>query len=118
VQNNFRLGRRRSQRVSLRMPVVVSEPQADPRQSLERAHTLSVSRHGGLLALSASVNWGQSLLLTNPFSRVSQECRVVYVGRNHEDKRQVGVEFLGTVSNFWNISFPSAGPVPEAPAVS
>jgi hypothetical protein len=92
------------------MPVVVHEPAADPRQPLERAHTLSVSRYGGLISLSATVNWGQSLLLTNPFSRVSQECRVVYVGA---DKRQVGVEFMGTVSNFWNISFPSGAATAE-----
>jgi len=107
LKNNSRLGRRRSQRVTLRMPVVVSEPQADSSQTLERTHTLSVSRYGGLIAMSASVNWGQSLLLTNPFSRVSQECRVVYVGHDQQDKRQVGVEFMGTETNFWNISFPA-----------
>ena len=107
MKSNSRLGRRRSQRVTLRMPVVVSEPQSDSRQALERAHTLSVSRYGALIALSSSVNWGQALLLTNPFSRVSQECRVVYVGPDHQDKRHVGVEFMGTETNFWNISFPA-----------
>lgn len=106
AKSNSRLGRRRSVRVTLRMPVVVHEAAADVRQPLERTHTLSVSRYGGLISLTATVNWGQSLLLTNPFSRVSQECRVVYVGREQKDKRQVGVEFMGTVSNFWNISFP------------
>ena len=117
MKNNARLGRRRSLRVTLRMPVVVSEPQADQRQPMERAHTLSVSRYGGLIALNASVNWGQSLMLTNPYSRVSQECRVVYIGPNHQQTRQVGVEFMGTVSNFWNISFPS-GSAPEAAATT
>ena len=118
MKSNSRLGRRRSLRVTLSMPVVVSEPQSGPRQSLERAHTLSVSRYGGLIALSASVNWGQNLLLTNPYSRVSQECRVVYLGPNHQQKRQVGVEFMGTVSNFWNISFPTGSVAPEAPATT
>jgi len=107
VQNNSRLGRRRSQRLTLSMPVVVSEPDSSPHYPLERTHTLSVRRHGGLIALHSAVNWGQSLLLTNPFSRVSQECRVVYLGPEHQEKRQVGVEFLGPVTNFWNISFPS-----------
>jgi hypothetical protein len=74
---------------------------------MERTHTLSVSRHGGLIALRASVNWGQSLMLTNPLSRVSQECRVVYLGPEQQEQRQVGIEFLGPVTNFWNISFPS-----------
>jgi hypothetical protein len=89
------------------MPVVVSEPESSSHHPLERTHTLSVSRHGGLIALRSSVNWGQSLLLTNPFSRVSQECRVVYLGPEHQEKRHVGIEFLGPVTNFWNISFPA-----------
>ena len=107
MKNNSRLGRRRSLRLTLRMPVVVSESQSSPHYPLERAQTLSVSRHGGMLALRSSVNWGQNLLLTHPFSRVSQECRVVYLGPEHQEKRQVGIEFLGPVTNFWNVSFPS-----------
>jgi PilZ domain len=105
-KSNSRLGRRRSQRVALKVPVVVSEPQTSPQNALERTQTLSVSRHGGLITLRASVNCGQSLLVTNPFSRMSQECRVVYVGGNPEEERQVGFEFLGPVPNFWNITFP------------
>jgi len=119
VKNNSRLGRRRSLRLTLSMPVVVYESSASARQPLERAHTLSVSRHGGLIALRASVNWGQSLLLTDPFSRVSQECRVVYLGPEQQEKRQVGVEFLGPVTNFWNISFPApAGATAQALATT
>lgn len=109
MQNNSRLGRRRSLRLTLSMPIVVSEPQSSTQNPLERTHTLSVSRHGGLITLRSNVNWGQSLMLTNPFSRVSQECRVVYLGPEQQEKRQVGIEFLGPVNNFWNISFPSPG---------
>jgi len=58
------------------------------------------------MTLKVDVSCGQSLLVTNPFSRVSQECRVVYVGANGNEVRQVGFEFLGPAGNFWNISFP------------
>jgi len=117
VKNNSRLGRRRSQRVTLSMPIVVSEPQTNTHIHMERTHTLGVNLYGGLIALRSSVNWGQNLLLTNPFSRVSQECRVVYLGPEQKEKRQVGVEFLGPVTNFWNISFPSPNLKPiESPA--
>ncbi len=115
MANNSRLGRRRSQRVTLSIPIVVSEPQANHRgtpQSGERTHTLAVNRYGGLIALGSSVSPGQSLLLTNPVSRVSKECRVVYLGPNHHDKRQVGVEFMDPVTDFWNISFPAPGSKP------
>jgi hypothetical protein len=112
VKNNSRLGRRRSQRVTLRMPIVVSEPESSPQQAVERTHTLAVNRYGGLIALRATVRWGQNLLLTNPVSRVSQECRVVYLGPQHREMQQVGIEFTDPVTNFWNITFPAPGMKP------
>jgi hypothetical protein len=74
---------------------------------MERTHTLAVSLYGGLIALRSSVHRGQSLLMTNSVSRVSKECRIVYLGPKHRDQRQVGVEFMDPVSDFWNISFPA-----------
>jgi hypothetical protein len=106
------LGRRRSQRVTLSVRILVSEPHANHSGATERTCTLAVNRHGGLLALGASVKYGQSLLLTNSASRVSQECRVVYLGPLHQDKRQVGFEFLNPAVDFWNISFPAPGSRP------
>jgi len=105
-KSNSRLGRRRSQRVALSMPVVVYEPQSSQREPIEKTRTLSVSRHGGLMTLRVDVSCGQSLLVTNPYSRVSQECRVVYVAADKQEARQVGFEFLDPATNFWNITFP------------
>jgi len=108
-KSNSRLGRRRSQRVVLSMPVVVWEPESESRDPIEKTRTLSVSRHGGLMTLNADVACGQSLVLTNAISRESQECRVVYVMPDKQDRadaRKVGFEFLETETNFWNISFP------------
>ena len=112
VTSNSRLGRRRSQRVKLSISIMVSAPHEIHRATMERTHTLAVSRYGGLIALRSSVNRGESLLLTNTVSRMSKECRVVYLGRNHQDKRQVGVEFVDPVTDFWNISFPAPGSRP------
>jgi hypothetical protein len=107
VKNNARLGRRRSQRVTLSVPIVVSE--TDHKHVIERTRSVAVNRYGGLIELHAKVDWGQSLMLTNPFSRVDQECRVVYLGPSQQDKRVIGIEFTEPVSNFWNISFPAYG---------
>jgi hypothetical protein len=112
VTINFRLGRRRSQRVTLSIPIVVSEPQGDQRVTIERTHTLAVNRCGGLIALRSSVNRGQNLMMTHTLSRVSKECRVVYLGPQHQDKRHVGIEFVDPVTDFWNISFPAPGSKP------
>lgn len=108
-KSNSRLGRRRSQRVALSMPVVVWEPESESKEPIEKTRTLSVSRHGGLMTMNANVACGQSLMVTNAYSRVSTECRVVYVAPEKQERtepRQVGFEFLETESNFWNISFP------------
>jgi len=105
-KSNSRLGRRRSQRVALSMPVVVWEPESDRKDPIEKTRTLSVSQHGGLMTMSVAVRCGQSLMVTNAYSRVSQECRVVYVVPDKQEVRQVGFEFLDPVANFWNISFP------------
>ncbi len=106
-KSNSRLGRRRSQRVALSMPVVVWEPESDRREPIEKTRTLSVSRHGGLMTMSADVACGQNLMVTNAFSRETQECRVVYVASDKQEARQVGFEFLEPLApNFWNISFP------------
>jgi hypothetical protein len=91
------------------VPIVVSESQSNHRGTMERTHSLAVNRYGGLIALQASVNPGQNLLLTNTVSRVSKECRVVYLGPSHHDKRQIGVEFAGPLTDFWNMSFPDPG---------
>jgi hypothetical protein len=110
VTKDSRSRRRRSQRLTLSIPITISEPQSDHHLIVERTHTVAVNRHGGLIALRSSVDHGQSLLMTNTASRVSKECRVVYLGPHddHDDKeRQVGVEFIGPLVDFWNISFPA-----------
>jgi hypothetical protein len=105
MTKDSRLRQRRSQRLTLSMPITVSEPQSDQRVIVERTHTLAVNRHGGLITLRSSVDRGQRLLMTNTASRVSKECRVVYLGPHDEKEQLVGVEFIGPLVDFWNISF-------------
>jgi hypothetical protein len=114
LKEKARIAGRRSLRLTLRVPVVVSESETGNRVNIERTHTIAVNRHGGLIALRAKVSQGQNLLLTNTVTRVSKECRVVYLGPNQADKRQVGIEFMDPVTDFWNISFPAPGSKPVA----
>jgi hypothetical protein len=72
----------------------------------ELTRTLSVSAHGGLLALAATVEKGQTLLVENKNTRKKQECRVVYVGPTHNGKWSVGIEFTQVAVDFWRIYFP------------
>lgn len=98
---------RRSSRVKLSLPVLVQgkAPFAEPFRELTR--TLSLSAHGGLLALVANVQNEQRIVVENKNTRREQECRVVYVGPVQNGKRLVGVEFTHAATDFWKIHFPS-----------
>jgi hypothetical protein len=79
----------------------------------EFAHMLSVSAHGGALALAAKVQKGQRILVVNKSTGQEQECRVVHVGSVQEGKWTVGIELLAPVGNFWKINFPTYIPRPQ-----
>jgi hypothetical protein len=106
---------RRSQRITLRVPLRVAEPGPDSKPALEETYSLTVNKHGGLIALRSSVTLGQTLTLINKTTRETKECRVVCLGPAQLDKRQVGIEFAEPVTDFWKIAFPRPGskPVPE-----
>ncbi len=67
---------------------------------------LSVNANGGLLVLDGPVTHGQVLRLVNRRTAEHQECRVVNVDACEDGKSAVGVEFIGSAGNFWQISFP------------
>jgi hypothetical protein len=97
---------RRSTRLKLTVPVLVQGKTISGEPIRELTRTLSVSAHGGLLALAATVEKGQTLLVENKNTRKKQECRVVYVGPTHNGKWSVGIEFTQVAVDFWRIYFP------------
>ena len=72
----------------------------------EFTQMLSVSAHGGLLALAANVDKGQPILILNRQSNEEQQFRVVYVARGQGGKWKVGVELIHPAPSFWQIYFP------------
>lgn len=101
---------RRSTRLKLTLPVLVHGKTRSGESFRELTRTLSVSAHGGLLALAATIEKGQTLLVENKNTRKEQECRVVYVGPAQNGKWPVGVEFTGEATDFWRIYFPPLMP--------
>jgi hypothetical protein len=67
---------------------------------------LSVNANGGLVALAANVQEGQTILVENRYTREEQECRVVNVGPEQDGKWAVGIAFAHVAADFWRISFP------------
>ena len=73
----------------------------------EFTRMVSVSAHGGALALAARVEKGQGILLVNKSTGEERECRVVHLGSLQNGKWTVGIKFAEPVENFWKINFPT-----------
>ena len=97
--------RRRTERVLLRFPVVVSGKTKLGRPFSENAESLVVTFHGGLIAMRMLVEPGQILVLSRKNRPEEVNCKVVYVGKITDGKTEVGVEFDNPNRTFWGITF-------------
>ena len=97
---------RRSQRVMLKALVLVVTQGADNRVVSEVTRTVTVNAHGAMLLLELRVSVGQLLTLRHLNTGEEVSCRVVYVGPQQSDKKEVGVDFVKSCPGFWRISFP------------
>jgi hypothetical protein len=100
--------RRRSERVMLRMSVMILAEDEERHQIQVQAHTQVVNAHGGLLQLKSHLHLGQSFLLTNPRSGAEMSCRVVRTEDSGLDLYNVAFEFDRPAPKFWPVIFPPA----------
>src|SRR6266446_1431895 len=97
---------RRSQRVMIKVSVMVLAEGADKKSVSEETRTVTVNAHGAMILLGLKVSIGQLLTLRNSRTREEAACRVVYLNPHEAEKRQVGVDFMEPCPRFWRISFP------------
>lgn len=102
------LGKRRSQRIELNVPVVLHRRPTEGPQFYERTQTMVVNAHGALVALAEKVAPDQRLFLQNVASGEQKECRVVYVKKEVMGPTTVTVEFAHPAPKFWRIAYPPA----------
>ena len=110
--------RRRTQRVLLRLPILVITRGPNGQHVSENAFTMNVSANGALIQISTRVEVGQKILCRNPDTLEEQFIRVVHVTPAAENKSEVGVEFLKPAPKFWRISFPPDDWTPKDPEIS
>src|SRR5215472_9730081 len=67
---------RRSERVLVDLPILVSGESADHGAFQEETFTVTVSAHGALVMLATKVTIGQKVVLTNPANHGRREARV------------------------------------------
>ena len=98
-------GRRRSMRVLLSVPVTIAG-KLNNQDFAEETRTLVVNAHGALISLATPVVAGQIVTVSNKATRLSLECRIVYLGNAQAGKTQMGIEFVKPAPTFWQIDFP------------
>ena len=101
-------GRRRSMRVMLSVPILVSGKDAQKKPFSEETRTLIVNAHGALISLAARLANDQEINIALRAAETEQTlpCRVVHIGNAQGGKLQVGIEFLKPSPTFWHIDFP------------
>ena len=105
---------RRSQRILLSIPIVVSGQDAHGAAFSERTHTLVINAHGALLELHQTVAVGQILRIKHLATGEEMSCRVVDVNPGNTAP-EVGVESDEPCARFWRVSFPPADWNPRGP---
>jgi hypothetical protein len=99
-------GRRRSMRVLLSVPILVSGKNASGQEFNEQTRTLVVNAHGALISLATPMTAGRQIKVSNKTTHQSLFCRVVYVGAPQAGRMQMGIEFEKPSPTFWQIDFP------------
>jgi hypothetical protein len=97
---------RRSQRVMLKVSVVIFAHRADNKRVSEETWTVTVNAHGAMVLLAMDVSIGQILMLRHSGTGEEVSCRVVYLSPHQSEKREVGLDFMKPCPGFWRISFP------------
>ncbi len=98
--------RRRSERVMLRLSVMVLAENEERRAIQEEAKTQVVNAHGGLMIMKSHLHMGQSFLLKNPQTGSEISCRVVRVEEAGTEDFNIAFEFERPAPKFWPVTFP------------
>lgn len=95
---------RSSERISLRVPVLVYGFTKNSGAFHEDTETLTVNSSGALVMLKAKLELGDSVFLIHKSSRHEQEVRVVYLDAYSERETKVGLAFKRPIPDFWRKS--------------
>jgi hypothetical protein len=97
---------RRSQRLLIQIPVVVSGQVDRGTPFSEETNTVVLNAHGALVQLNTVVQIGQKITLQNVRSQETQEVTIVFVAPAEGRKSNVALEFTRPRPDFWHVAFP------------
>lgn len=100
--------RRRSSRLRVTIPVVVSWTNSRALTVRARGETEIISLHGALVKMDIDVPAGSEVLLSRPETGRKVRARIVAKGLNGPDGLpRAAVEILNADASFWGVSFPN-----------
>src|SRR5208282_2636957 len=91
---------RRSQRILLSVPLLVTGKRSKESNFSERTTTIVVNAHGALLLLHETVSIGQILKLKNVVTTEEIVCKVVDINIGNNGVPEVGIEFAESCPRF------------------
>ncbi len=106
---------RRSHRIVLSVPIIVSGTRAIGSPFNERTKTLVVSAHGGLILLREPVIVGQVLNITHVSTGEELVCTVKDINAGQEELPEIGIGFAQPNAHFWRVTFPPDDWSPRSP---
>jgi hypothetical protein len=100
--------RRRTSRLPLRVPVVITGYDYEHETFNERAETLDVGKFGARVLTARKLRLGSMVSLRRANSEKSESFRVVHIGNPDPETRKtpVGLE-LSSLEDFWGHTFPA-----------
>jgi len=99
-------GRRRSERVSLQLRLLLETRLDDEKLISTEAFTLVVNAHGGLLEINLKLRRQQKIWLINPGTRTKEPGVVIGARKSHDGLFAIAFEFERPSPEFWPINFP------------
>jgi len=98
---------RRSTRLAISIPIVISGVDVDGNDFSEGARTLVVNKHGGKVSTVHHLALGAEVLIENPGLGAEAKAKVVWRDetRSGEELQHVALQLL-EAQNIWGIAFP------------
>jgi hypothetical protein len=101
-------GERRSERILADLPVLVRGQSIGSGKFQEETFTVTISAHGAMVMMAASVALGQTITLVSLKNSTERACRIAYKGPVYAGLAQVGVEFSEPSPGFWPVETPTS----------
>ncbi|MFZ0960035.1 MAG: PilZ domain-containing protein [Terriglobia bacterium] len=106
------ISKRRTDRISIALPVSVSGTDDTGKPFAEDATTVTVSEHGAAIALRTALVPGQKIIIRRQRTRISREaeCHVVAQVGKQAGLQTFSVAFRKPAPGFWDVYFPTLPP--------